>query len=54
MRQQLSSPVESLQQLENTLQLLQQITDLQNVVDGMYLPVERLYTLLRFEEPCVF
>ena len=47
MRSQLTTPVETLQQLRDTLELLQRISDLQNLVDGMYLPVERLYALLR-------
>ena len=44
---QLSSPVETLEQLKSTLELLHTITDMQSLIDDVYLPVERLYTLLR-------
>lgn len=45
---QLQAPVEDLSQLRDTLQLLHHITDLQSVVDDMYLPVEKQYALLRY------
>ena len=45
---QLNSPVDTLEQLKSTLDLLHHITDLQNVIDGMYFPVEKLYNLLRY------
>ena len=44
---QLQTPVETLAQLKSTLQLLHHITDMQNVVDDLYLPVERQYDMLR-------
>ena len=44
---QLDAPVESLAQLKVTLELLQQITDLQSLIDGVYTPVENQYALLR-------
>ena len=47
MSSQLSTPVHTLHHLKETLELLQHITDLQNVMDELYLPVERLYGLLR-------
>ena len=53
MRAQLTTPVETLAQLQTTLELLQQISDLQNTVDDLYLPVERLYALLRCVCVCV-
>ena len=45
---QLNAPVETLHQLKATLELLHHITDLQNVIDNMYYPVEELYQLLRY------
>ena len=48
MKAQLVAPVETLGQLKTTLELLQEISDLQNTIDGLYLPVEELYTLLRY------
>ena len=45
---QLNTPVENLEQLKSTLELLHQITDLQNIIDDMYYPVEKLYNLLRY------
>ena len=45
---QLASPVTTLAHLKSTLELLHTITDMQNVIDEMYLPVERLYALLRY------
>ncbi len=47
MLHQLSCPVETLDQLKSTLELLHTITDMQNLIDELYLPVERLYTMLR-------
>ena len=47
MRATLQRPVETLPQLRDTLQLLQTISDLQNSIDQHYLPVERMYDLLR-------
>lgn len=44
----LVSPVETLDQLAAILQLLHTITDTQCIVDQLYLPVEQLYTLLRY------
>lgn len=44
----LRAPVEGLLQLQDTLLLLHHITDLQNVIDDMYLPVEEQYALLRY------
>ena len=45
---QLASPVTTLGQLKSTLELLHSITDMQIVIDDKYLPVERLYALLRY------
>ena len=53
MKAQLVAPVETLGQLKTTLELLQEISDLQNTIDGLYLPVEELYTLLRYVCVCV-
>ena len=47
MLHQLSLPVETLDQLKSTLELLHTITDMQNLIDELYLPVERLYIMLR-------
>ncbi len=47
MLHQLSLPVEKLDQLKSTLELLHTITDMQNLIDELYLPVERLYIMLR-------
>ena len=47
MRATLQRPVETLPQVRDTLQLLQTISDLQNSIDQHYLPVERMYDLLR-------
>lgn len=44
---QLNAPVHTLDQLKSTLELLHHITDLQNVIDSMYYPVEKMYSLLR-------
>lgn len=44
---QLQAPVEVLSQLRDTLQLLHHITDMQNFVDDLYLPVEKQYAMLR-------
>ena len=46
---QLNAPVHTLSQLKSTLDLLHHITDLQNVIDSMYYPVEKLYSLLRWD-----
>jgi len=51
MMAQLTTPVETLAQLKTTLELLQEISDLQNTIDDLYLPVERLYALLRSYTP---
>lgn len=48
MSQQLLAPVDNLQQLQCALKLLGQIEDMQNVVDGLYLPVEKLYQSLKY------
>ena len=48
MSQQLLAPADNLQQLQCTLKLLGQIEDMQNVVDGLYLPVEKLYQSLKY------
>ena len=45
---QLKAPVSTLEQLKATLELLHRITDLQNVIDDMYFPIEKLYNLLRY------
>lgn len=47
MASQLRAPVESLAQLQDTLQLLHHITDKQSFVDQLYLPVEKQYAMLR-------
>ena len=47
MTAQLTTPVKTLAQLKTTLELLQEISDLQNTIDDLCLPVERLYALLR-------
>ena len=44
----LQQPVDSLAQLRDCLQLLLDISDLQNTIDDQYTPVERLYALLRW------
>ena len=54
MCQQLSAPVGGLQQLQLTLTLLGQIDDMQNVVDGLYLPVEKLYQSLKYVYFCAY
>ena len=46
---QLNAPVDTLKELKSTLELLHHITDLQNVIDSMYFPVEKLYGLLRYQ-----
>lgn len=54
---QLNAPVHTLNQLKSTLELLHQITDLQNVIDSMYHPVEKMYSLLRYSkilESCIY
>ncbi|KAL5457324.1 hypothetical protein EMCRGX_G034572 [Ephydatia muelleri] len=51
MSQQLLAPADNLQQLQCTLKLLGQIEDMQNVVDGLYLPVEKLYQSLKVYLP---
>ena len=48
MCQQLLAPVGGLEQLQLTLKLLGQVEDMQNVVDGLYLPVEKLYQSLKY------
>ena len=44
---QLNTPVHTLSQLKSTLDLLHHIADLQNIIDSVYYPVEKLYSLLR-------
>ncbi len=45
----LSDPVDGLDQLAIVLQLLHTVTDMQSTVDQLYLPVEQLYSLLRYK-----
>lgn len=44
---QLSSKVTNIRELKQSLQTLQEFSELENVIDSAYLPVEQLYELLR-------
>ena len=45
--------METLTQLRACLQLLLDISDLQNSIDDHYVPIERMYELLRYVRPPV-
>ena len=49
----LQQPVETLAQLRACLQLLLDISDLQNSIDDHYVPIERMYELLKYVGPPV-
>ena len=50
----LQQPVETLAQLRACLQLLLDISDLQNSIDDHYVPIERMYELLKYVVLMVF
>lgn len=39
--------VQSLDQLNSALQLLEELRDMENKIDGIYLPIETMYEKLR-------
>ena len=49
MTETLQSPTDGLTQLRDCLKLLLVIQDLQNTIHEQYIPVEKLYSLLRLE-----
>jgi hypothetical protein len=46
-RQRLELPVVSLDQLNSTLHLLEEVRDMENKIDDIYLPIESNYAKLR-------
>lgn len=46
-RQRLELTVANLDQLNSTLQLLEELRDMENKIDGIYLPIETMYAKLR-------
>ena len=44
----LEQNVESLDQLNRALQLLDEVRDMENVMDDVYFPIETLYSNLRY------
>ena len=47
-RQRLELTVTNLDQLNSTLQLLEELRDMENKVDDIYLPIENMYAKLRW------
>ena len=47
-RQRLELNVQNLDQLNSTLQLLEELRDMENQVDDIYLPIENMYAKLRY------
>lgn len=47
MRQRLEAEVVNLDQLNSTLHLLEEVTDMENKIDAIYLPIETMYQKLR-------
>lgn len=50
--QQLTIQVQSLEQLNKALCLLEEIEDMENKIHGIYQPIESTYTQLRWAEIC--
>ena len=48
MQERLSHKVVSLENLNETLNLLQELNDRDNTIDEVYLPVENSYIMLRY------
>ena len=46
-RSRLELHVTNLDQLNSTLQLLEELSDMENKVDDIYLPIENMYSKLR-------
>ena len=44
----LSQPVVSLDELNSAFELLQELGDMENTIDDVYLPVENIYAKLRW------
>lgn len=44
----LSQPVVTLDELNSAFQLLQELSDMENTIDDIYLPVENIYAKLRY------
>ena len=44
----LSQPVVTLDELNSAFQLLQELADMENTIDDIYLPVENIYAKLRY------
>lgn len=44
----LSQPVVTLHELNSAFQLLQELGDMENTIDDIYLPVENIYGKLRY------
>ena len=47
MYERLSQPVVTLDELNSAFQLLQELGDMENTIDDIYLPVENIYAKLR-------
>lgn len=47
MQERLSQKVVTLENLNETIKLLQELSDKDNVIDEVYLPVEKRYIMLR-------
>ena len=48
MYERLSRPVVSLHELNSAFGLLQELSDMENSIDDVYLPVENIYAKLRY------
>ena len=49
-RERLELDVVNLNQLNSTLQLLEELVDMENKIDDIYLPIETMYSKLRYTD----
>ena len=54
MRQRLELNVANLDQLNSTLNLLEELRDMEIKIDDIYLPIENMYSKLRYESATLF